>query len=127
MKIIAWRISLALAAIFFGLAIVAVIPFRDQIRKMRTHDVFGKIIVTLDKRLNSTNWLEFQLAQEVQSSFPEIKVSSFGILDAWGNAIRVELSTNAEVFNVIMVSSGKDHHFKTSDDITRAISIRMDE
>lgn len=88
-----------------------------QVKKMKTMDTMGQIVVTMCKTLGTNNVDGYKTTQEVQRVFPSIHVKDGEILDSWGRPIKVSIKKVNNVFIVEMVSAGVNKVVGTKDDI----------
>ena len=117
------KICLFLLVLAATIVMIAV-QIRDQIRKTKTYDLIGKVVVTMDKTLFETNWPRYEAAKETKQMFPEVDVDKTHILDAWSRPLRIQTKTNDNIVQVEIRSAGKDGFLESDDDLVGAFTIK---
>ena len=95
----------------------------SHFKYVRTHDTFGKILVTLDKTLSPDSGKQYDVAKETKERFPSVVVKDGKIIDGWGHPIEVSIKETNDRFDVQMKSPGADGIINTKDDVIREESV----
>jgi len=92
---------------------------QNQIKRTKTFDTFGQILVTLDRTLgtNSQALAIYDPATETKKIFPFVPVTNGQILDAWNRPIKIKLARIENSTQVSLTSFGSDGIIGTKDDL----------
>lgn len=92
---------------------------RRQIKRMKTYDSMGQILVAIDKEIGKKSMADFNPVTETQKVFPDISVVRGQIVDGWGNPMVISVEDVSQGYRVIIKSCGQDGILGTKDDLIR--------
>ncbi len=114
-------VKYGLFLILLGVIFVLSVSSQNQFRKMRTGDIFAKIISAVSASWGTMPLSEYKPAVETQKMFPKLATNNQKILDAWGNPIEILITEYDNKYVLSLVSAGPDGKMKTKDDYFRKI------
>lgn len=110
------RVATSISSVLIVITIYGFVQVRDQFRRMRTLDTFGKMFVTLSYGLPEVT-TEDLIVSRVKNRFPRLEVKDGHLVDAWGEAIRISMKQVETTDEIILLSAGPDRKLGTGDDL----------
>lgn len=111
------RIFPMLIGILFLILIIFKVVM-DSVKVAKTHDVIGRIAVTMDRTLTQKAWeAGYDPVLETAHEFPDVRIKNHQILDEWNSFMVVEIENGETAFYFKIISPGKDRKIGTNDDL----------
>ena len=117
--------AVVIACIMLLIGVFCSLSIITQIKRVKTLDCMGLIMITLGRTLPIGSSLpkEYDSVMEAKKLFPEIPIVNHEIMDGWMNPIRISLKREGTNFQVECVSAGPDGIMGTKDDLVKKYAV----